>query len=240
MKTAVLVDGAFFLKRFRNSFPDRDHRNAGIVAETLFAVALEHVRRVRRPKEALYRIFFYDCPPFDKKMHLPVSGRAVDFKRSDEAQFRTELHAKLRSKRKLALRLGQLSDHVEWELTPDVLKQLRKGERVWSDLQDSDFRLGIKQKAVDMKIGLDIASLAYKRLVDQVVLVAGDSDFVPAAKLARREGIDFILNAMGQAVSPNLFEHIDGLHQIRLKPLVEKLQAAPYPNGCDAAVEASE
>lgn len=240
MKTAVLVDGAFFLKRFRNSFPDRDHRNAGIVAETLFAVALEHVRRVRRPKEALYRIFFYDCPPFDKKMHLPVSGRAVDFKRSDEAQFRTELHAKLRSKRKLALRLGQLSDHVEWELTPDVLKQLRKGERVWSDLQDSDFRLGIKQKAVDMKIGLDIASLAYKRLADQVVLIAGDSDFVPAAKLARREGIDFILNAMGQAVSPNLFEHIDGLHQIRLKPLVEKLQAAPHLNGCDAAVEASE
>lgn len=240
MKTAVLVDGAFFLKRFRNSFPDRDHRNAAIVADTLFAVALEHVRRVRRPKEALYRIFFYDCPPFDKKMHLPVSGRAVDFKRSDEAQFRTDLHAKLRSKRKLALRLGQLSDHVEWELTPEALKQLRKGERVWGDLQDSDFRLGIKQKAVDMKIGLDIASLGYKRLVDQVVLVAGDSDFVPAAKLARREGIDFILNAMGQAVSPNLFEHIDGLHQIRLKPLVEKLQEAPDLNGCDPAVEASD
>lgn len=159
MKTAVLVDGAFFLKCFRSSFPDRDHRDASIVADTLFAVAVEHVRRVRRPKEALYRIFFYDCPPFDKKMHLPLSGRAVDFKRS---------------------------------------------------------------------------KLAFKRLVDQVILIAGDSDFVPAAKLARREGIDFILNAMGQPISPHLFEHIDGLHQIQLKPLVARLQSASAHHTDDA------
>lgn len=234
MKTAVLVDGAFFLKCFRSSFPDRDHRDAGIVADTLFAIALEHVRRVRRPKEALYRVFFYDCPPFDKKMHLPVSGRAVDFKRSNEALFRNDLHAKLRSKRKLALRLGQLSDHADWELAPSTLKQLRKGERNWSDLQDADYRLGIKQKAVDMKVGLDIASLAFKRLADQVVLIAGDSDFVPAAKLARREGIDFILDAMGQPISPHLFEHIDGLHQVRLKPIVARLQSASADDTCDA------
>jgi uncharacterized LabA/DUF88 family protein len=155
-----------------------------------------------------------------------VSGRAVDFKRSDEALFRNDLHTKLRSKRKLALRLGQLSDHADWELTPSALKQLRKGDRSWSALEDTDFRLGIKQKAVDMKVGLDIASLAFKRLVDQVILIAGDSDFVPAAKLARREGIDFVLNAMGQPISPHLFEHIDGLHQIRLKPLVARLQSA--------------
>jgi uncharacterized LabA/DUF88 family protein len=44
---------------------------------------------------------------------------------------------------------------------------------------------------------LDIASVAYKRQADQIVLVAGDADFVPAAKLARREGIDFILDPCG-------------------------------------------
>ncbi len=62
-----------------------------------------------------------------------------------------------------------------------------------------------------MKIGLDIASLAYKRLVDQIILIAGDSDFVPAAKLARREGIDFVLDPMWADIKANLFEHIDGL-----------------------------
>ncbi len=62
-----------------------------------------------------------------------------------------------------------------------------------------------------MKIGVDIASLAYKKQVDQIILIAGDSDFVPAAKLARREGIDFILDPMGVMIRDDLFEHIDGL-----------------------------
>lgn len=62
-----------------------------------------------------------------------------------------------------------------------------------------------------MKIGVDIASLAYKHQVDRIVLISGDSDFVPAAKLARREGIDFVLDAMHQPINPDLSEHIDGL-----------------------------
>ena len=62
-----------------------------------------------------------------------------------------------------------------------------------------------------MKIGLDIASLSYKKQVDQIVLISGDSDFVPAAKLARREGIDFILDPLYANIKPNLREHIDGL-----------------------------
>lgn len=62
-----------------------------------------------------------------------------------------------------------------------------------------------------MRIGIDIASLAYKKQVDRIVLIAGDSDFVPAAKLARREGIDFVLDPMWAPIKPDLFEHIDGL-----------------------------
>ena len=69
-----------------------------------------------------------------------------------------------------------------------------------------------------MKIGLDIASLAYKRLVDQIILIAGDSDFVPAAKHARREGIDFVLDPMWHTIKPSLNEHIDGLHSCVSKP----------------------
>ena len=55
-----------------------------------------------------------------------------------------------------------------------------------------------------MRVGLDIASIATKRLATQIVLVAGDSDFVPAAKFARREGVDFILDPMWQKVRPAL------------------------------------
>lgn len=62
-----------------------------------------------------------------------------------------------------------------------------------------------------MRIGVDISSLVYKRQVNQIILISGDSDFVPAAKQARREGIDFILDPMRSTIKDDLFEHIDGI-----------------------------
>lgn len=75
------------------------------------------------------------------------------------------------------------------------------------------------QKGVDIKLGIDIASLAYKRLVERVVLITGDSDFVPAAKLARREGLDVVLDPLWNRISPSLHEHIDGLKSVWPNPV---------------------
>jgi uncharacterized LabA/DUF88 family protein len=85
------------------------------------------------------------------------------------------------------------------------------GNLSFTILTDDDFEYAAAQKGVDMRVGLDIASLSYKRQVDQIVLVAGDSDFVPAAKLARREGIDFVLDPLWHPVHPSLQEHVDGV-----------------------------
>ena len=66
-------------------------------------------------------------------------------------------------------------------------------------------------QGVDMRIGLDIASLTLRRQADTIVLVSGDSDFVSAAKLARREGVRFVLDPLWHTIPPDLNEHIDGL-----------------------------
>ena len=58
--------------------------------------------------------------------------------------------------------------------------------------------------------------------MDCIVLFSGDSDFVPAAKLARRERIDFILDPMMANVEPQLFEHIDGLKSVSPYPVKEE------------------
>lgn len=80
-----------------------------------------------------------------------------------------------------------------------------------SDLTDADFTPNLIQKGVDMRIGLDIASITLKKQADTIILVSGDSDFAPAARLARREGVTFILDPLWQDVLPDLHEHIDGL-----------------------------
>ena len=86
-------------------------------------------------------------------------------------------------------------------------------------MTEDDVLFDFSQKMVDIKIGLDIASITLKRQVEQIILVSGDSDFVPAAKLARREGIDFLLDPMWNPIKLHLFEHIDGLVSKIKKPL---------------------
>jgi uncharacterized LabA/DUF88 family protein len=72
-----------------------------------------------------------------------------------------------------------------------------------------DFEPNIHQKGVDMRLGLDIAALTLKSHVDALVLVAGDSDFVPAMKFARREGAQLFLVTLGHSVRADMLEHSD-------------------------------
>ena len=114
--------------------------------------------------------------------------------------------------RKVALRMGFFADdEMNYIFSSDTVKKLCRKSLSLEELSENDLVLNMRQKGVDMKIGLDIATFAYKKLVDQIVLISGDSDFVPAAKLARTEGIDFILDSLGMHINENLQEHIDGL-----------------------------
>ena len=226
MPTAILIDGAFFVKRFRSIEPDNAY-NASRAAEFAFGCAMAHLvepapRKEPRRRRDLYRIFFYDCPPLDKKLHNPITQKSVDFSKSSEATFRLELHNKLRDKRKVALRLGHLASDTPWTIKPQVIQDLLKGKCRYEELKESDVVPSVRQKGVDMRIGIDISSLVLKKQVDQIVLIAGDADFVPAAKLARREGVDFILDPMWQAIPAGLKEHIDGLRTTSAKPKMKK------------------
>lgn len=227
--TAILIDGGFFLKRFPIVYRDRAARDPSIVARTMHEMALHHLlsRKGRKIAE-LYRIFFYDCPPLMKRVHRPISRRAHDFSRDATSKFRIDLHNEIKRLRKTAFRLGRRDEeNAHWQLIPDVLKRLLRHEIKFEDLTDEHFTYYARQKVVDMKIGLNIASLADKHLVDQIVLVAGDSDFVPAAKRARREGIDFILDPMWNHIHPDLNEHIDGLRSTSPNPARQTTEADP-------------
>lgn len=107
---------------------------------------------------------------------------------------------------------------ISLTLSAAQAQQLQQAYSFWQSLQSGDVALGLRQKGVDMRIAIDIASLTLKKQVKTIVLVAGDSDFVPAAKLARREGIEFILDPLWQKVNDDLFEHIDALQSGLKRP----------------------
>lgn len=125
-----------------------------------------------------------------------------------------------------SLELDALGEGEALTLSPEQLAEARRLKTRWDAITPDNVRLGLRQKGVDMRIGLDIASITLKRQADIILLVAGDSDFVPAAKLARREGVEFILDPLWQAINADLFEHIDGLQSGLRKPKSKAAVAA--------------
>ncbi len=215
--TAVLVDAEFYLKRTKRLFGVLTAESA---AAKLHSLALEHLNDAKgRRVSRLYRIFVYDAPPASWKGHTAIGKKSLDLAQTPTAQWRKAFHDALRGQRKVALRLGEIpTNQVRWQIKTEVLKDLTNGRRKWEMLVDDNFKLDLRQKGVDMRLGLDIASLAFKKQVNQIVLISGDADFAPAAKLARREGIDFVLDPMWATIRPDLYEHIDGLRTVCPKP----------------------
>lgn len=216
-RTAILVDGGFYRKRALALF---GRKSPSARATELTRYCQRHVKDNPGGKDSLYRIFYYDCPPPQKKYYDPIRKTTVDFEQQDSFRWAKEFHRELASKRKVAIRMGELSErHSGYTIEPDTLKKLIGGRIGLADIQPCDLKLiGVTQKGVDMRIGLDIASLSSKGLVSQIILISGDSDFVPAAKHARREGIDFILDPMWHHINDELNLHIDGLKSRVHKP----------------------
>ena len=146
-KVAILIDGAYFLRRLRSVRRDIDSSNPHDVARSVGQLVSGHlnklneVHRVQNPRQILYRCFYYDAWPYLEKGHTPISKRAIDYSRSDAARFRLELFDALRARPNLALRLGQVTkpSNGSWVLNQRPQAKLLRGEIAVADLEDSDF-----------------------------------------------------------------------------------------------------
>lgn len=208
IRTAILIDGAFYRKRAYYLFGDKSPQQR---AKELSSYCHRHIKE-EKESSTLYRIFYYDCPPINKQVYHPLLKKAIDLGKTSDYLWANEFFKELKHQRKFALRLGRLAEEqAHFNIKPDIFRKVINGTLSLESLTEKDFSLSVSQKGVDMRIGVDISSLAYKKQVDRIILISGDSDFVPAAKQARREGIDFILDPMRSPIKDDLFEHIDGM-----------------------------
>ena len=108
-----------------------------------------------------------------------------------------------------------------WTLTDGYIRRAIAGTPPTPPLA-SDVFLALEQKGVDMRIGIDVATLTLKRIVERVILISGDTDMIPAMKLARREGAQVVLvevlSPQGTALSKHLDEDSDLCRVITPKP----------------------
>ena len=198
---AILLDGGFLTKKLyerAQAHPTADD----VVAEC------ERLKLIPELADyELLRIYYYDATPSSRAVKYPVSRNTYNLATTPRFRAAQSLFDQLVLKPQFALRMGQvaLSPHV-WRIKPRVAKALLRGQRA---LADNDFDLDITQKGVDMRIGMDMARLALREMVRAVVVVTGDSDFVPSFKFVRREGVKVILEPMGHNVTVELKQHAD-------------------------------
>jgi len=194
---AMLLDGGFLRRKLGT--PKTPVDAAGISKFTTQVSALPCLNGMR-----LHRIYFYDSRPLETSEEKPLSGGTIDFGKSEPAARNKRLQAALMKEPFFALRFGEL--YLEgWRLKRKVL--LKPGPTV--EIDAGALEPNIRQKGVDMRIGLDIASLTLKKHADVIVLVTADSDFVPAMKFARREGAQLVLVTLGHGIRDGMREHAD-------------------------------
>ena len=195
---AILIDGAFAIHKLTlpQKFPDHS-KIMGLVNSI-----------TEDPKVAdlnLLRTYFYHAKPATGRITNPINHQVTDLGKTSVYRNQTRLIEELELAEKVAVRLGETSDVLKWKLGRRAVENLEA--RV---LDAQDLVPDIKQKGVDLRIGLDIARLSLKGIVDVIVAVTGDSDLVPAFKFARREGILVYLNHLGHGVKRELQVHVDG------------------------------
>lgn len=198
---AIMLDGGFITRKLLERLKQPATAN-DIEAECRRLTAIPQVADYE-----LLRIYFYDAPPSQEAVKLPVSGGAHNLGATARASQAKSLYSQLVLKPYFALRMGETSlKPYHWKLKPNVTKKLIKAPRA---LTDADFALDIEQKGVDLRIGLDMARLALKEMVRAIIVVTADSDFVPAFKFVRREGVQIILETMGHSAKFDLKAHAD-------------------------------
>jgi uncharacterized LabA/DUF88 family protein len=214
-KTAVLIDAGFL----RTFLPTTVRFKT--LANIIEAFALECVSEA--DGEEIHRVLYYDCKPYEGsgryKPH-PIEGPRAPVSPGRRSFFNATLTS-LMSKPYFAVRLGEIS-FDGWALSESATREIVRQRR---PLASGDFIPLLRQKGVELRIGLDVALMAKERLVDRIVVVSGDADIVPAMKLARREGVQVVLVSLNHPIRASLQQHADLYRKVDLRAITARVVA---------------
>ena len=206
MSYAILIDAGYFDKKANLILKNYDKK----IIENL----IKHIETNVFPDDKLYRVFYYDAAPSQSVITNPIDGTVTDFSKTPMFTKNTDLLEEVKSIPMLALRLGKISTPKNsWEI-----KNI-KSINATTPIKAQQIKPKINQKGVDMKIGLDIASISLKKHASKIILLAGDTDFVPIIKFARSEGVQIFMSTLTSYCPPSLIEHSDKIVNIDLKSI---------------------
>ena len=218
-RTAIIVDWENIRKRvFENPQLRRETRcriDYNQSVERLPKFFLEFLE----DKELPYRIFIYTAKPFDREVTKP-DGTRVNFSNTPVAEKARTFMERIGCCDLVAVRKGRVS-FKGWTA--------EKIEITGNNCSCENIKPVFIQKKVDMLIGLDIAHLAYKKLVDRILIFSYDLDIQPALRIARLEGLQVILPILQELgtnkIPKELVEHSDFIRIRKYRQLCNSINS---------------
>lgn len=179
-------------------------------------LVVEFLKEFLEEEEILFRIFFYTCR-FDDRIKTQ-NGEELIVGRDDRVLDSLYISGNYCKK----LRLNR--DFLNAVKKQDFVT-LREGRLAVRWIRDIE-KFELEQKQVDMLIGLDMAHLAYNRLVDRIILFSYDTDLIPAIKTAKAHGIQVILPVVEEVIKEppsELIEHTDIVRVGRYEDIADRI-----------------
>lgn len=93
-KTAILVDGGYYPRLAKDDWEKYSPEES---ADALVGYCRRHLKEGSIDHE-LYRIFYYDCPPLNKQVYEPFSGKTYDLGKTEEFSRMTSFLSCLKKK----------------------------------------------------------------------------------------------------------------------------------------------
>lgn len=197
-RLAVLLDGGFLRRKLKGALG-----RMATAQDLADFVALDVMAKI--PDHELFRAYYYDARPFAGRYRNPISKISETRKGTTEFDESERLIRQADLLPNFAVRLGECVMQG-WEIRSTAVDGWESDSASMAKSVGADDLIPkIKQRGVDLRIGLDIAHLTNLKPVQTVVLVTGDSDFIPAMKYARRGGLRVILHTCGHK---NIYEEL--------------------------------
>lgn len=188
MKVNVLIDGGFLEQALKKK---RKHLSLKEVDSIVKGALSKLQKKIGKSNTlSLFRVLYYDCFPFEGIKKDP-NGKQINFGNNAFSFMKKNFLNEIAKQDRYGLRAGQLSF---------------KG---WNTISSNNFLPIFQQKGVDMKCGLDIATMSMKKIIDVIIIVSGDSDFIAPLKVARKEGVLVVIYPLGLPIKEELIKHSD-------------------------------
>ncbi len=137
MKVAILIDGGFLKIKHRKTTGNFLKPNDVVdfcTKKIMFDPELD--------KDSLFRIYYYDCRPFNGKVKHPISKEKIDFSKKPANAALNNFYDTLAKKPKIAFRSGKLC-HNGWGIPLAHAKKLNKEK---SAPGPDDLKINLTQK----------------------------------------------------------------------------------------------